>query len=241
MMSNTRITNTLTINAPGKDVVFDGLDFTENGYIKVTAAKSVVVRNCRIYGLNVESAKKNYWFMVSAQSPVRVEIENCFFGDNVGTNGALYNMIEPHVELNNGTSVSNNYFNAKSCTHNAINVYGAVENAVIDLSGNVFELSSGTIRLGPKGSVTCEINMNDNVIKSCDMTIPRDYDGLALLQPYNKETESFEKMTVRMDNNICPSEQLIYGYSGSGDTMLTQEKMPTIVINGVEIEAPIYH
>lgn len=50
MMSNTRITNTLTINAPGKDVVFDGLDFTENGYIKVTAAKSVVVRNCRIYG-----------------------------------------------------------------------------------------------------------------------------------------------------------------------------------------------
>lgn len=82
-MSNTRITNTLTINAPGKDVVFDGLDFTENGYIKVTAAKSVVVRNCRIYGLNVESAKKNYWFMVSAQSPVMVEIENCFFGDNV--------------------------------------------------------------------------------------------------------------------------------------------------------------
>ena len=51
-MSVTKITDLVTINAPGKDIVFDGFDFTDHGYIRILGAGSVTIRNCRIYGLD---------------------------------------------------------------------------------------------------------------------------------------------------------------------------------------------
>lgn len=37
----------VTVNAPDKDVVFDGCDFVDGGRISVESAKSVMVTNCR--------------------------------------------------------------------------------------------------------------------------------------------------------------------------------------------------
>ena len=57
-MNVTKITELLTIDGAGKEVVLDGLDFTENGYVKVLNAKSVLIQNCRVYGLNVDALKR---------------------------------------------------------------------------------------------------------------------------------------------------------------------------------------
>lgn len=240
-MSLTKITELLTINGAGKSVVLDGFDFTGNGFVKILNAASVEIRNCRVYGLNVEKAPKNYWLHVNSSAPLKLTIERCYFGANPGVQGALYNLIEPNVVLADGTSISNNYFAKKCCTHNTINLYGAAESSCINVSSNVFELSAGTIRIGVKGQPTCTIAMDGNVIHKHDSAYALDYAGLVTVQPYGKQTLSFANMTINMNGNEAPTEQIIYGYSGSNDTALTDALMPTICIDGTEVTAPIYH
>ena len=42
---STVFTKPVVINAPEKDVVFNGVDFTKDALIKITAAKSVTIKN----------------------------------------------------------------------------------------------------------------------------------------------------------------------------------------------------
>lgn len=240
-MGITKITELMTIDGAGKSVVLDGFDFTGNGYVKVLNASGVEIRNCRVYGLNVENAKKNYWLRVDSSSPIKLTVERCYFGANPGVQGALYNFIEPNVVLADGTSISNNYFHKKCCTHNTINLYGAAENANITVSGNVFEESAGTIRIGVKGQPTCEIFMENNIVRRHNTAYGMEDSGLVTVQPYNKQTTSFANMTIQMNGNKLPTEQVIYGYSGSKDTELTDALMPVIYIDGELVSAPIYH
>lgn len=241
-MSVTKITEKLTINAPKKDVVLDGFDFTANGYVEVVAAKSVTIRNCRVYALDVSSASKNYWFYVNATDPVKVRIENCFFGDNPSSGSKkVYNLIEPHCTLSDGSGVCENYFADSCCTHNAVNIYGATENSSISVDDNVFEVSAGTIRIGTIGTPTCAIDISRNTVLAEHPSYGAEDQGLVTIQPYGKQTPSFNNMTVTMDDNALPTEQIVYGWYGSSDTTLTQDIMPAIFVNGAEIEAPIYH
>lgn len=240
-MGFTKITELLTINGAGKSVVLDGFDFTGNGFVKILNAASVEIRNCRVYGLNVEGAAKNYWLRVDSSSPIKLTVERCYFGANPGVQGALYNFIEPNVALADGTSICNNYFQKKCCTHNTINLYGVAENAHIAVSGNVFEESAGTIRIGVKGQPTCTITMDGNVIHKHSSAYDMQWAGLVTVQPYNKQTTSFANMTIYMNDNKLPTEQVIYGYSGSKDTELTDALMPVIYIDGELVSAPIYH
>lgn len=240
-MNVTKITQVVTINAPGKDIVFDGFDFTESGYVKVQSAQSVTFRNCRVYSLNTESSKKNYWLIVQSGDSIKLVVENCYFGDSLGSAGALYNFIEPNAVLVDGSGVCENYFTKDVCTHNAVNIYGAAEGAKIYVSDNVFEASAGTVRIGMKGAPACEIEMSGNKVLAGIPSYGDDYQGLAMVQPYGKQTSSFENVTIAMNGNTCPGEQLIYAYSGSNDTTLTADNMPTIFVDGAEINAPIYH
>lgn len=240
-MGVTKITELMTINGAGKSVVLDGLDFTGNGFVKILNASNVEIRNCRVYGLNVENAAKNYWLRVDSSSPLKLKIERCYFGANPGVQGALYNLIEPNVVLVDGTSICNNYFAKKCCTHNTINLYGAAENSHIYVSGNVFELSAGTVRVGVKGQPVCMITMDGNVVRKHDSAYSLEDAGLVTVQPYNKQTTTFANMTIEMNDNQLPTEQIIYGYSGSKDTELTDALMPVIYIDGEQVSAPIYH
>lgn len=240
-MGCTKITEPMTINGAGKDIVLDGFDFTENGFVKIVDANSVEIRNCRIYNINVENAKKNYWLRVDSSAPLKLIVEHCYFGDTIGTNGAMYNLIEPHVVLADGSSFSSNYFTKQCCTHNTVNLYGVAEDAQIVVSNNVFEISAGTVRVGVKGQPTCSIVMNNNVVKKHNDAYTLDDAGLVTIQPFNKETVTFANMIISMNNNRVPTEQVIYGYSGAKDTELTEENMPAIYVNGEILIANIYH
>lgn len=239
-MSVTKITDLITINAPGKDIVFDGFDFTDHGYVRILGAGSVTIRNCRIYGLDTTGNVKNYWLFANTSNPVRLVVEHCFFGDNAATaSGSLYNMIEPHASLSDGSSFSSNYFTENCCSHNSINIYGVVDNAKISVNGNHFEFVN-TVRFGARGTPKCEIEMSGNTIDKIDAEYP-EYNGLLCIQPFGKQTTTFAGCTLTMNGNTCPGNQLVYAYSGASDTEMTQDTVPAVYIDGEKITLTILH
>lgn len=236
----TVISDKLTINGEGSDVVLDGFDFTSNGYVDIKNAFSVVIKNCRVYGMNCEGATKNYWLRIYNDVPVKLIVENNFFGDNAGVNGKMYNLIEPTAQFMNGSSISNNYFTAGCCTHNIINVYGAVDNSEININGNIVEMTAGGIRIGVKGDKTCTINVRNNKVLATNPTYTDEDQGLVTIQPYGTQTTSFSKMTIAVSGNELPCEQIVYAGYGSQDTVLTDETMPKVIIDGKVSNVTIY-
>lgn len=237
---STVISEKLIINGVGSEVVLDGFDFTSNGYVEVNNASSVVIKNCRIYGI-VPVAAKSFWLRVYNDIPVKLVVENCFFGSNPASgSNKVYNLFEPYAKLENGSSFSNNYFKVDCCTHNICNIYGCVNGAFVNVNGNHFELNNA-VRIGVKGDVKCTINMRDNIIDANDPAGSPTYDGIACIQPYNKQTTSFANMNVVLSGNTLPEGQIIYAYSGSADTMMDETTIPEVIVNGKLIELPIYH
>lgn len=232
----TKLTQPIVINAPEKDIVFDGVDFTDKATIVVTAAKSLTIKNSRIYGINVDNSVR-FWLRINGEIPLKLIIERNFFGNNTG----IYNFIEPNAKLESGSSVSKNYAKKGCCTHNIFSIYNAMDNAEIHVDKNYFEYSNGGIRLGTKGDVPCKIIMNENVIKEGDKEYP-EWDGLLCIQPYGKQTTSFAKCTVCMNKNKIAFEQIVYAYSGANDTEMTKDTIPTVYVDGKKIEDyPILH
>lgn len=236
----TVISEKLTINGVGSEVVLDGFDFTSNGYVDIENASSVIIKNCRIYGMNCEGAAKNYWLHIYNDIPVKLVVENNFFGDNTGTNGKMYNLIEPTAQLMNGSSISDNYFTASCCIHNFINVYGVVDNSEININGNVVEMTAGGIRVGTKGDKVCVINIRNNKVLATNPAYANEDQGLVTIQPYNKDTISLTKMTITMSGNELPCEQIIYAGYTSKDTVLNSETMPKVIIDGKVANVTIY-
>lgn len=236
----TVISEKLTINAEGSDIVLDGLDFTSNGYVDIKNTSSIVIKHCRVYGMNCEDTTKNYWLRIYNDIPVKLIVENNFFGDNAGVNGKMYNLIEPTAQFMNGSSISNNYFTAGCCTHNIINVYGAVDNSEININGNIVEMTAGGVRIGVKGDKACTINVRNNKVLATNPAYADEDQGLVTIQPYGTQTTSFSKMTIAVSGNVLPCEQIVYAGYNSKDTVLTDETMPKVIIDGKVVNVTIY-
>ena len=228
------ISNKVTINAPGEDIVFDGLDFTGNGFVTILAANSVTLKNCRVYGL-ANTGVSGQAFIDSKNCPeVKVIIENCFMGDNAN----VYNHINLDAFLKDGSSFSENYFTLDSCTHNHMSFYNVAEKALIKICENVIENRDGGVRLGQRGNVECTFNISKNEIIGEPV---EPWVGFVCVQPSNMLTESFAKCTINMNGNKYGADRMIYGYSGSKDTMLDETNAPTVFIDGVETVLEIMH
>lgn len=236
----TVISEKLTINGVGSEVVLDGFDFTGNGYVDIKNASSVVIKNCRVYGIT-PTAAKSFWLRVYNDIPVKLVVENCFFGSNPASgSNKMYNLFEPNAKLENGSSFSNNYFKADCCTHNICNIYGCVDGAIVNVNENYFELNN-SVRIGVKGDAACIINIKYNFIDSNNPTGSPDYDGIACIQPYGKQTTSFANMRVVLSGNVLPEGQIIYAYSGSADTMMDETTIPEVIVDGKKHNLAIYH
>lgn len=232
----TKITEKVIINAPGQDIVLDGLDFTAKGYIEVSNVKSLTLINCRVYGMtHASNTNKNYFLRVLGDIPIKLVVKNNFFGDNPMSGGSMYNIIEPTAVLQAGSEISNNYFTENSCTHNHLSIYGIADGATVKVNGNVLEKCAGSIRIGTKGEpkgATVEF-ANNKVLKG-DTGVSADYQGLVCVQSYGKKTVSFAGLTIDMKNNSIPGSQKIYAYNGSNDTPITTESAPKLLVNGAE-------
>lgn len=236
---STKFTEKVVVNAPGSDVVFDGCDFTGNAYIEVTAAKSVSLRNCRIYRLASQTSGNNYFMTFAKDIECKLVVERCFFGNNPMDEGTLYNLIEGNLTVADGSSVSNNYFTMDCASHNDINFYAAAEGAAVKINDNVFEDGMGPVRLGMRYEPTCTFDISNNKILS--LSGYPEYEGVVCVQPFAKQTTSFANCTITMNKNEHPANRYIYGYSGANDTMLDETTAPTVYIDGVKTDLEITH
>lgn len=234
----TKFTKLVTVNAPDKDVVFDGCDFTGEAHVELVAAKSVVFRNCRFYGL-IPYQDKSYGINGQA-AEMKLTIEKCFFGANPANDvGKLYNLLELNTILADGSSISNNYFAAECCTHNQINVYAVVEGATINLNKNHFVYSGNAYRIGVKNEPVCVINMDGNSYDTTDPSENGDWAGLALIQPYGKVTTSFNNMELKINNVVNKSgdDQIVYIYANPTDTQFDRNtNYPKVYLDGILVE-----
>lgn len=214
------------------DVKIVGVTFTEGSEIRVNGAKSVSFKNCRFVGAVPTGTKSYYVISNDTENPVVYKFENCYFGSNPEDSGKkMYNLFELNSKIASGSYIKNCYFNKDACVHNIINIYDVEEGAIIDIEGNVFELSMNAIRVGVKGNKEATINVSNNRYDATDPNV--EYAGLVLVQPYGTSTESFENITINLNNTINNSgvDQLIYLYCGSGDTQITANTQPIVYIN----------
>lgn len=178
-------------------------------------------------------AAKSYLVKSTQPNPLKLIVENCYLGTNTANSvGNIYNGLELNCILKDGSSISNNYFAAAACTHNAINIYAVEDGATIHIDNNHFEYSGNAIRIGIKGEPTCTIACNGNSYDATDST--DEYAGLLLVQPYGKQTTSFANCTIKIDDTVhSDSKQLYYLYAGADDMQFTNFNKPTIIIDGI--------
>ena len=222
-----------TINISGEnDVVLTGLTFTNNALISTSNQGTLTLKNCKILSMEADAAK-SYLVKSTQSNPLKLIVENCYFGTNTANSvGNIYNGLELNCTLKDGSSISNNYFAAAACTHNAINIYAVEDDATIHIDNNHFEYSGNAIRIGIKGEPTCTIVCDGNSYDATDST--DEYAGLLLVQPYGKQTTSFANCTIKIDDTVhSDSKQLYYLYAGAGDMQFTNSNKPTIIIDGI--------
>lgn len=239
---STKITEKMIIDAAGKDIVLNGLDFTKNGYVEIKNANSVVIKNCRVYKLNAEDNPKNYWLKILGDIPVKLAILYSFFGNNPGTNGQVYNLFEMNAKLKSNSSISHNWFTKDCCTHNSINIYGAEEGAGLYINDNYLADADKSIRIGIKGEPKCSIVARDNEINVVDPTPENlEWTNLALVQPYGKQTTSFGNLKIVMANNKFSADvaEPVVAYFGGGDTPLSAESVAKATLDEREYKIPI--
>ena len=236
LADETVLTNTITCEE-GASVIISGVTFTEKSTIATNKASDITFKNCRFLGIDPSSKQT---LLISgnpneAEQPVLIRIENCYFGTNGKTaTGEMYNLINLHNRVANGSYIRNCYFAKEVCTHNAINIYNVEEGATIDINDNYFEYSGNAIRLGVYGSTKCTFNIYNNTYADTDVANP-DYAGLLLIQPVSTSTTTMANMTINLDNNKCLLDeeyQLFYIYSASTATQINETNCPTIYVDG---------
>ena len=201
-----------------------------------TNVDDVSIVNTRLVGIDVATTGDhlaravvglNQWDDV-----VTLNIDGCYFGDNAG----VYNLFECNAQLGDGTSISNNYFTAASCSHNQINVYDVENGATITIKDNTFEKSANAVRVGTKGDKDVNIILDGNGYDATD-TDP-DWAGLVLIQPYGKATTSMKDVVIRINNTINGTTlpQLFYMYEGANDAKLAGADLPTIYVDNVQMD-----
>lgn len=238
----TKITEKMIIDAAEGEIVLNGLDFTKNGYVEIKNASSVVIKNCRIYDMNCEDAPKNYWMKIIGDIPMKLSIVRSFFGDSFGKKGQLYNLLELNAKLKGDSMISSNWFSSNCCTHNAINIYGADEGAVIYVNNNHFADMLKQMRIGIKEAPVCKIIANGNDCRILDTSDEGlEWANLALVQPYGKKTTTFENLEISMKDNKMSYDlaEPIVAYFGGGDTPMGITSSPKVIMDGKEYKMPI--
>lgn len=231
----TVISEKITINASGKDVVIDGCFFTGSALIEITAAQTLTLRNCRFSDL-VPAAVDSIIIAGSGSAACKVIVEDCVFGDNkiVENESDVYSFLyvyDGDLPLADGSSFSKNYFAKFACKGSPLHLTAVDANAVIGINENYSEYSDTMIQLSLKGSPTCEVNVNRNAARTVAIGRP----GLVRIQPSTTETTSFNGMTVNMNDNQQGgfSDDLVHLYAEATDTQFNLEtNYPVVYVDG---------
>lgn len=235
---STKFTKPVIVNAPGEDVVFDGIDFTEDAVINVLAAKSLTIKNCRFYNIALgdtttlpligDSSKESGSLI---DSEVQLVIENNYFGKT-----DTYNMINFYNKLAAGSRINNNYFTADCCRDDIAAFYSAADDIEFDIIGNEFEVYGNK---GMQFSFTKEpkmtINFNKNIIGAAMDDMDSTERGMCRFRPFPSKTTSFANIVMNANGNRFTGEEdriAFCQFKSAKDIVLTEENVPTYYLNG---------
>lgn len=220
--------------ADGKVMELDGVTLTGEAAMSVVKSENVTLNNCKFVDV-IPTDKKSYLIKGEKQdAPSKLVIENCYFGNNVVTDGmAYYNLFEINTTLADGSRIANNYFAKECCNHNLINVYNVAEGATVEIENNHFEYSGNAIRVGIIGEPECTINVKNNSYDETDTSNNGEYAGLLLVQSYGKATTSWNNCKINIEGTKHSDDlQLWYAYTGGSDTPINETNCPTVTIDG---------
>ena len=229
------IAEELKIDAADQKVEIRGVTFADNCRITLENAREVSIKNCRFVNIaSTGSGAGEMPVMLKGENPTKVTITGCMFGaKNTSTSATCKNVIEVYTPLKTGSEISNNYVADENARNNGFCIYEVDDGAIVNIRNNFFENAHNGIRVGTKGNANCTIIVEGNhYVKAGEVP----YEGLLMFQPYGNQTESFENVTVRMNRNIGPEydHQIWYLYYGGTDTVITEDKYPTVYLDGTK-------
>lgn len=213
------------------DVKLVGLTLTAGAIIEVGDIDSFTMTGCKF--LEHDLTAKTMPISFKAEKPMLIHIDNNEFGPE---NQFSYNLIDVYAAMKAGSSISGNTFMDDCCTHNQISLYGVDDHASIEINDNICAMSRNMVRFGFKGTPNCVVEMSNNTYYETDVA---PWDGLFLVQPYGKQTESFADTTIMVNKTKKPEGQVCYLFAGTNDTPFTDDNKPTIVVDGEIFDAPI--
>ena len=233
----TKIVEKLTINAPGKNVTIDGIDFTGNGMIEVVAAKSVTVKNCRIYDL-ASDAVIQYWLSAASGNETKVTLKNCFLGNNGSTETGKFRTAELN-KLADGSSISENYFKVDSFADHGMAIKGIANGGTFKFNENEFE-GFNPYQVALSGAPTGNFQFNDNKLLGEEVTDPKE-SGLVEIA-IDANAEDLSGITIEADN-LETAAELDYPIFGTvtDDATVTKEQVPTINMDGEDTGATYWN
>lgn len=232
---STKITKKVVVNSPDDHVVFDGLDFTEEATVEITAAASVTFRNCRFYNLKLGSAGTETLIGNNTQTSkvagYKIVIQNCFFGKN-----DTYNMVSIGRMMLDGSSFENNYMTNDCTRDDRFSAFIAEEGATYNFNGNHFEkYTQNSFQFSFHKDPIATININDNVIGLPADDLEYEVRGLARFRPTPNSTTTFEHLVVNANNNKFEGKDDRIAFcqmKSDKDLVLTAENVPTYYLNG---------
>lgn len=209
---STNITKLVTVNAPDKDVVFDGLNFGEAGAVKVTAAKSVTIKNCRFEGYVAATAEDH---VITVEAACDLVVEGCRFGANVQTEELkVFNLFD----LAEGITgrIANNYF-AEGCDSNYLdNIYYPEDELLVEVGPNQCEFDVEEKHFGDVPFCIGSVGYDT----LADAIAAVEEDGIILMRrdvpvAYGISVPSGKKFTVDMQGHTYFAEKPGAGSTGT--------------------------
>ena len=209
-MMGTKFTKPVTIDAPGKDIVFDGCDFSNEAHVIIEYASTVTIKNCRFFNLVGTAAP------IQIKNAALLSVSNCYFGMPV--DGDYDELIENFDSCNN--EFCNNFVrSAAPLRLTNLSMEGLCR--IIKINDNHFEKSAPAIIVSPKESPCVTIEAKRNTAKS----YVGEYEGIVAIQPYGTETVSMNSVIVDLTGKY-------YLYAGKDDTQFSKkDNLPIVVIN----------
>lgn len=232
---STKFTKPIVINAPDKDIVFDGIDFTAEATIEITAAASVTFKNCRFYNVLLDNEKEIPLLGNAVQNKkgagYKLVIENCYFGKT-----GVYNMISVGQIMYTGSCVNKNYFTRDCSKDDKFACYFGQADAEYNFCNNEFEeYSHNGFQCSFVDSPALTINIEDNHIGPHAKDIELDVHGLVRFRPFPKATKSFANVVVNANRNVfkeSPARVMFCQRKSERDIVLDNTNVPKYCLDG---------
>lgn len=193
----------VTVNAPGKDIVFDGCDFVGISCINIITAQSVKVTNCRFLDSKTEG--------ITVSGETKLMVSYSYFCDN--------SMIAASEPLADGSYVSNNYFNGGK---GSVTIHALKDDTTVTVSSNIFKNDAAT-RVSVPGSPSATIKMIGNQFET-------DY---LMSMECNADTESYNNVNVQFVNNIGKNPVILGPHTlGGAPDWSDTDNYPKVSIDG---------